>query len=209
MRRFSNDVSRMYAVLTCAFVALAGCAEQPTRPTHADALDDPQFAPKPGRGGKGGGQATYEYTFSGNIQSDAFLATASSKDPFGVDTEGVTLHFPDEPLATGCEGLETDWGLHAGFNYTGSLKFSAPKRNTIQVLNFLDDADPEARFMNLAVQLSDETSVTKVIDNPTSTLTFTNATALVGQGSDPPDDPDKGPDGKDRCVTFTITAELQ
>jgi hypothetical protein len=63
--------------------------------------------------------------------------------------------------------------------------------------------------MNLAVQLRDETSVTKDIGETTSTLTFTNATALVGMGSDPPDDPDEGPDGKDRCVTFTITAVRQ
>ena len=208
MKGFSKDMNGIAAVLTCALVALAGCAEQPTQPS--DALDDSQFAKPPGAGGggKGGGQATYEYTFSGNIQSPTFTATASSKDPFGVDTDGVTLHFPTGTLATGCAGnLETDWGLHAGVNYTGSLRFSAPKRKTIQVLNFLDDANTAVQYMNLAVQLRDETSVTKVIANPTSTLTFTNATALVGAGSSP--DPAGGADGKDRCVTFTITAVLQ
>ncbi len=193
MRRFSNDVNRIGAVLTCAFVALAGCSEQPTRPDEAGDGSVPLLK----RGGKGGGQATYEYTFTGDIQSPIdgeFLATASSKDPFGVDTEGVTLHFPTGELAQGCDPtrdppLETDWGLHKGVDYTGHLKFSGPKGKKVQLVSLLGDADPD-RFMNLAVQLREETVVDKIIGNPTSTLTFTNATALVGMGSHPPG---KGP----------------
>jgi hypothetical protein len=209
MKRFSKDMNRLAAVLTCA--TLAGCGEQPTRPDDASDWNAPLFAPKPGRGGQGGGQATYEYTFSGDIQSAAFLATASSKDPFArVDIVGA-LRFP-EGNTLGCGlGLDpnppfaaSDWDSYPGWDFTGSLQFSGPrgKNETGGAVSLFADADSD-RFMNLDVQVWDMPAIE---DDQTSTLTFIDHIALVGEGSHPPGG---AVDPRDRCVTFTITAVRQ
>ena len=212
MRGFSKDMNRIAAVLTCAFVALAGCAEQPTQPVEVGDEEAPQLHHRPGHGGGGGdggggGQATYEYTFSGHIESPALTATASSKDPFGavVDIENGTLQFPSNVnLTTTCStkpNLATDWGGYSADDYTGSLQFPGPKgkKSTGGAVSLFVDANPTIAFLNLDVQGGTQ-------QKTASTLTFTDAIALVGQGSHPPGGSE---DARDRCVTFTITAVRQ
>ncbi len=214
MNRCTRNHASVATLFMFAVALVLGCADAPTWPDSAGDRNEAQLA----RGGKGEGPATYEYTFSGDIESDAFLATASSKDPFGVETDNATLRFPDVQLPTECEGggslvFEPDWGGYPGSSWTSSmdpwgpgLSFSGPrgKKQTGGGVSALMISGEDG-WINLQVQVRNGPAV-KSTYGETSTLTFTNDVALVGSGSQPPDGPE---DAGDRCVTFTITAVRQ
>jgi hypothetical protein len=210
MKSFGRHTTHIAAILAFAALTFLGCAEGPTQPGSEGDGSVPLLK-KDGGGGK---QASYQYTFTGDILSQ-FVATASSKDPFaGVDTE-ATLQFPEGTTAGagGCDGSSLTfvptWGEFSDDAWTGSLQFNGPRgrRQTGAGLSFITPTNQGGfidGFLNLDVQ---------VWGGPPSrdgtTLTFTQDIALVGAGSNPPGNGDADIDSDDRCVTFTITAVRQ
>jgi hypothetical protein len=198
MRRFSNNRNRIAAVLMCAFVAFAGCSEQPTRPEYAGAGDEdaPQFTHKPGHGGKGGGKATTWTQYSGDITSNWFTSLR----------DDAVLHFPFEDTTGDCPGLtgwpdtKPDWGGYAGPAWTPDERKGQFRCTKCWVSGDTPD-DPDG-WINLTIQEWNDPPEETIIDNNTTVVLFKNHVALLGNGSHTPDGVE---DDSERCVTYTAT----
>jgi len=190
-------------VITMLFGAFLGCEE------GFGPGDDPtglELSARPA------GSAVYTYTFDGDIRGVVTNVSGSASDPFKqIATSGLTFSFP--PASSGntsvCDAeqpelLETtnDWGGYAAADWTGNLDLSRRKRSSFH-LQITGSQSDGSGSINLAVN--------DVAVEGTNVIQFVDARALISALSY--SETDEGgqpiPDGVDRCVNFTITAELQ